>query len=86
MNDRTIWFIIGIVFLCLSIVLAVVYNRDKAKPDSPHAMVAAGLTRIFQIQEWKPGMGKQPLVYHPAAATTPVWRPLPSSLFTAAGG
>ena len=85
LSDGRTLAITGLVFLCLIIVLGVVYNRDKEKPDSPHAMVAAGFTRMLQIQEWKPGMGTQPLVYHPAAATSPMWRPLPSGWTSRAG-
>lgn len=77
MSEQNKWWIIGIVFLSLVIVLGIVYKREKEKPDSPHALVAAGFAQMFSAQEWKPGMGKKPLVYHPAASNTPVWRPLP---------
>ncbi|MBF0241706.1 MAG: hypothetical protein HQK64_04420 [Desulfamplus sp.] len=77
MGERTVWAIIGTVFLCLVIVLMIVYNREKEKPDSPQAYVAAQFSQLFNIQEWQPGMGTQPLLYHPAALNSPVWMPLP---------
>lgn len=90
LRDRTISILIGIVLLCVMGILAVVYSHDEEKPDSPHALVAAGMNQALStlgIQEWKPGMGKQPLLYHPAAADVMVWHPLPSNrnLIPAAG-
>ena len=77
LTDRAIWIAIGIVFLCLLGVLVAVYAHEKRKPDSPHALVAAAFNQMFSVREWKPGMGKQPLFYHPAGANQLVWRPLP---------
>ncbi|MBF0376898.1 MAG: hypothetical protein HQK72_05400 [Desulfamplus sp.] len=84
MGEPSMWAIIGTVFLCVVIILMIVYNREKEKPDSPQAYVAAKFSQLFNIQEWKPGMGTQPLLYHPAAFNAPVqnnstvWKPLPN--------
>jgi len=86
-DEPKMWLIIGAVFLSLVLVLGIVYKREKEKPHSPHALVAAGFSQLLNIKEWKPGMGTKPLVYHPAAATAPVWRPLPGrNISLAAGG
>ncbi|MBF0413931.1 MAG: hypothetical protein HQK70_14645 [Desulfamplus sp.] len=84
MGEPSMWAIIGTVFLCVVIILMIVYNREKEKPDSPQAYVTAKFSQLFNIQEWKPGMGTQPLLYHPAAFNapvqnnSPVWKPLPN--------
>ncbi|HUV49766.1 MAG TPA: hypothetical protein VMW78_01925 [Anaerolineae bacterium] len=75
LNDRTICLLIGVVFLMVLAVLAIVFSHDRVKPKTPQAMVAAAFSQMF-INEWKPGMGKQPLAYHPAAFNNLVWRPL----------
>lgn len=86
MGERAMWATIGVVFLCVLVVLLIVYNREKEKPNSPQAYVAAKFSQLFNvqawqhgnIQEWQPGMGQQPLLYHPAAVSgSPVWMPLP---------
>jgi len=77
MSEQNKWWIIGMVFLSLVIVLGIVYKREKEKPHSPHALVAAAFAQMFTVPEWKPGMGQKPLMYHPAAANTPVWKPIP---------
>ncbi|MBF0202807.1 MAG: hypothetical protein HQK67_00530 [Desulfamplus sp.] len=77
MGEPSMWAIIGIVFFCVIIVLMIVYNREKEKPDSPQAYVAAKFSQLFNVQEWKQGMGPKPLLYHPAALNAPVWMPLP---------
>jgi hypothetical protein len=77
LSDRTIWFLVGLVFLCVFLVLAVVFRHEEAKPKSPQALAAAALNQIFNVQEWKPGMGTQPFMYHPAGFDTLVWKPLP---------
>ncbi|MBW1942809.1 MAG: hypothetical protein JRJ51_08235 [Deltaproteobacteria bacterium] len=79
-NDRTIWFLVGVVALCVLLVLVVVFNHDKEKPRSPQGIVAAAFnnTNVFSVKEWKPGMGSKPFMYHPAASNSVVWRPLPS--------
>nr|ASQ41188.1 magnetosome protein MamI-2 [Candidatus Magnetananas rongchenensis] len=87
-SDNTIWILVAIVFIGVLIMLITVFNHDKQKPKSPQALVAAGFNQLFNsqnltIQEWKPGMGPQPLMYHPAAfqkqaSQKPVWQQLPS--------
>ena len=77
LSDRTIFFLIGLVFVCVLLVLMIVFKHEKEKPKSPQALVAAAFNQIFPVQEWKPGMGKQPLMYHPAGFNSPVWKPLP---------
>lgn len=77
LSDRTIWLLVGSVFVCVLIVLIIVFKHDKEKPKSPQALVAAGFNQMFPVGEWKPGMGKKPFIYHPAALDRPVWRPLP---------
>lgn len=77
-ETRAIWFLFGLVFLCVFLVLIIVFNHDKEKPRSPQALVAAAFStaNIFSVKEWKPGMGTQPFMYHPAASNNVVWRPL----------
>lgn len=77
LNNRTIRLLIGVVFLVVLAVLVIVFNHDRVKPKTPQAMVAAAFSQMFTVKEWKPGMGKQPLAYHPAAFNKLVWRPLP---------
>jgi hypothetical protein len=76
-KDRAVWFLIGCVFCCVALVLLAVFTHEKGKAQSPQAMLAA----VFgmgppAVQEWQPGMGPKPLMYHPAAANGPVWQPL----------
>ncbi len=81
LSDRAVWMVIAVVFLCVITILLALYNHEKLKPDSPHAVVAAAFNQLFVIQEWKPGMGPKPLMYHPAAqvrqqggqSVNPIW-------------
>ncbi|HIJ69439.1 MAG TPA: hypothetical protein HPP81_06750 [Deltaproteobacteria bacterium] len=76
-QDRAVWFLVGCVFCCVSLVLMAVFTHEKDKAQSPQALLAAALeTGPLGIQEWKPGMGSKPFVYHPAAVNAPVWQPL----------
>jgi len=77
LSDRTIWFLVGLVVLCVLVVLIIVFKHDEEKPKSPQALAAAAVNQLFAVQEWKPGMGKQPLMYHPAGLERLVWKPLP---------
>ncbi|CAM2057522.1 Magnetosome protein MamI-3 [Desulfovibrionales bacterium] len=62
------------------LVLSVVLANGYSKPQSPQAMVAAAINGdLFTPREWKPGMGPQPFIYHPAVARKPVWQPLPET-------
>ena len=72
LSDRAIWFLIALVILGVLLVLIVVVKHDEKKPQSPQALVAAAFNQVFPIQEWKPGMGKKPFIYHPAAFE---WKP-----------
>ena len=77
LSDRAIWFLVGSVFFCVLLVLVIVFSHNREKPESPQALVAAAFNQVFPIQEWKPGMGKQPFMYHPVGFKGMVWRPLP---------
>lgn len=66
LSDRAIWFLIGLVVVCVLLVLVIVFRHDEPKPQSPQSLAAAAMTQLFGVQEWKPGMGKQPFMYHPA--------------------
>ncbi len=74
---RTAWVPIGIVFVCILLVLVIVFNHDKEKPRSPQEAVAAAFSQIFSPNEWQPGMGQKPLMYHPAGFQSLTWKPLP---------
>ena len=77
-KDRAVWFLIGCVFCCLLLVLLAVFSHEKTKAQSPQALLAAVLGNgSAVVQEWRPGMGPQPFMYHPAAASGLAWRPLP---------
>ena len=76
-KDRAVWFLIGCVFCCLLLVLLAVFSHEKNKAQSPQALLAAVFGNGAPVfQEWQPGMGPQPLMYHPAAANDLVWKPL----------
>jgi hypothetical protein len=75
LSNRTVLGLIGVVFVGLCVFLVVVLLHEREKPQSPQALVASAFTQIFPAKEWKPGMGKTPLVYHPAAATRPITQP-----------
>ena len=67
------------VFLIVMLVVLFVLNNSTKKPQSPQALVAAAVQSWFAPpQEWKPGMGPQPLIYHPAAQQL-MWKPLPEA-------
>jgi hypothetical protein len=76
-SDRTIWFLVGAVFLCVILVLIAVFNHDREKPKSPQALAAAAFNQALTVKEWKPGMGPKPFMYHPAGLNSMAWRPLP---------
>ncbi len=86
LGDQAAWLWIIGVFVCLIVILVMVYSHDKEKPQSPHALVAAGFNQMFPIQEWSPGMGKKPFVYHQAAAIRREWKPLPPRAGMKSGG
>lgn len=76
-SDRAAWLWIAIVFLGVLGVLVWIYIHEQTKPDSPHALVAAAFNQMIIAQEWQPGMGPKPLVYHPATFSFSVkeWQP-----------
>ncbi|MBF0100848.1 MAG: hypothetical protein HQK77_08075 [Desulfobacterales bacterium] len=81
-NRGIVWIWILVVFLAVLGILLAIYNQERIKPTSPHALVATAFNQMFTTKEWKPGLGPQPLIYHPAAATTStglMWQPLPKS-------
>lgn len=76
-KDRAVWFLIGCVFCCVLLVLLAVFSHEKNKAQSPQALLAAVFGNGAPVvQEWQPGMGPKPFMYHPAAARGLVWRPL----------
>ena len=76
-KDRAVWFLIGCVFCCVLLVLLAVFSHEKNKAQSPQALLAAVFGNSAPVvQEWQPGMGPKPLMYHPAAASGLVWKPL----------
>ena len=77
LSEKNIWLLIGVVFLGVIVLLMAVFDHEKEKPRSPQAVAAAAFSQMLTIQEWKPGTGKQPLFYHPAALEGLQWRPLP---------
>lgn len=77
LSDRTIWFMVGLVVLCVCLVLIIVFKHDSEKPKSPQALAAAAFNQIFAVKEWKPGMGEKPFMYHPAGFNRLAWKPLP---------
>ena len=78
LSDRTIWLLIGTVVLCVLLVLVVVFYHEREKPSSPQALVASAFNQALTVKEWKPGMGSNPFMYHPAAVDQLVWQPLPA--------
>lgn len=77
LDDRTSWIFLGCVLAVIVVTLLAMLNHEKEKPDSPQALAAAAFNRIIDTREWKPGMGPQPFMYHPAAGSRLVWQPLP---------
>lgn len=77
MSNRNVIILIGAVMAVVFLMVFVVLSKAKQKPQSPQAMVAAALNSFFTTQEWQPGMGPQPFLYHPAAQNQPAWQPLP---------
>ncbi len=75
LTERTVWFLIGSVVLCVLIVLLIVYKHETEKPRSPQALAAAAFSQFLGVKEWQPGMGKQPFMYHPAALRVKEWKP-----------
>ena len=81
LSNQTVWFLVFIVFVSIMISVYVVFTHDKVKPNSPQSLVATAFNQLLSIQEWKPGLGPKPFLYHPAAFEEPVWMPLPKGLF-----
>ena len=77
LSDRTIWMMVGAVFLSVLLIIVIVMLHDREKPESPQAVAAAAFNQMFPVKEWKPGMGPQPFMYHPAGINQPIWQPLP---------
>jgi hypothetical protein len=76
-NDRVVIISATVVFVVVLVVLVAVFNHEKKKPNSPQDLVAAAFNQTLSVQEWKPGMGNQPFVYHPAGVNRLTWRSLP---------
>lgn len=78
-KDSTVWIFVGVVSLVIFGLLLGVMDHAIKKPTSPQALVAAAFNLPpLTAKEWKPGMGPQPLIYHPAGfqATVNTWNPL----------
>jgi hypothetical protein len=77
MSDRVVLISATIVFVVLLVILATVFSHEKEKPKSPQHLVAAAFNQTLPVKEWKPGMGAQPFMYHPAAFNPVVqeWKP-----------
>ncbi|HIJ79394.1 MAG: hypothetical protein OEY01_10580 [Desulfobulbaceae bacterium] len=58
--------IVAVLLVIGGVTLAVLHHA-KDKPASPQSVVAAALNRAGGLQEWRPGMGPQPLLSKPAA-------------------
>jgi hypothetical protein len=81
LSERTVWMLLAIVFLSLSGVLAIVFNNEKTKPQSPHELVASAFNQRHFLQNWMPGiggMGQTPVMTQTFSPQQPVWRPLPT--------
>jgi hypothetical protein len=77
LSERTVWVLVAIVFFSLSGVLAIVFNNEKTKPQSPHELVASAFNQRHSVQNWTPGMGQTPVMTQTVSPQQPVWRPLP---------
>ncbi len=77
LSDRVILLSAVAVFVVVLVILAAVFSHEKEKPKSPQHLVAAAFNQALPVREWKPGMGAQPFMYHPAAFNPVVqeWRP-----------
>ncbi len=77
MSDRVVLISATVVFVVLLIILTIVFSHERTKPKSPQHLVAAAFNQTLSVQEWKPGMGTQPFVYHPAGFNPVVqeWKP-----------
>lgn len=79
-NDWPVWWVIVLVFFVVFGVVLAVLNHASEKPGSPQSLVAAAFNRPITAKEWRPGMGPEPLIYHPAAFKTVAapgkWQPL----------
>ena len=78
LSERTVWVLVAIVFLSLSGVLAIVFNNEKTKPQSPHELVASAFNQRHSVQNWTPGVGQTPVMTQTFSPQQPVWRPLPA--------
>ena len=78
LSERTVWVLVAIVFFSLSGVLAIVFNNEKTKPQSPHELVASAFNQRLSLQNWTPGMRQTPIMTQTVSPQQPVWRPLPA--------
>nr|MBF0220780.1 hypothetical protein [Desulfobulbaceae bacterium] len=75
------WLIITLASVIIFGVVFSVLDHARKKPMSPQELVAAAFTQPITAPtlDWKPGMGPQPLIYHPAAANQQLvvqqWKP-----------
>jgi len=59
----------AIILIICGVVLAVI-NHARSKPASPQELVVTAFNQVMKPQEWQPGMGPQPFIYHPAGFGT----------------
>ena len=77
LSEQTVWVLVGIVFLSLSGMLMIVFNNEKTKPQSPHALVATAFNQRF-TQDLTPGARQMLTTNQTIDPQQPVWRPLPA--------
>ncbi len=77
LSERTVWMLVAIVFLSLSGMLVIVFNNEKTKPQSPHALVASAFNQHF-AQVPMIGTGQMPILNQTIYPQQPVWQPLPA--------
>ena len=51
LSDRTIWLLVGMVFVCVLLVLIIVFHHDREKPKSPQALAVTAINQIFPVKE-----------------------------------
>ena len=76
-DQQLVKFMMASAFILVLVILVIVFSHEREKPHSPEEFVATAFNQMFPAREWKPGMGPQPFVYHPAGLNRLVWQPLP---------
>lgn len=76
MSEPAVWILVVVVFLSLSAVLMIVFNNEKTKPQSPHALVATAFNQ-YAAKAPTTGALQMPTVNPRIELQQPVWQPLP---------